>query len=314
MVFRQGLFGATGFVMGLHCASLVRPPRRPGPNQYVQPYNYQEAADALAFFQNATAAEFRQARNRFATDTDAGFDRLNTFPRARFPERRGRGNWPAVMQGAVDRSTADAGVTPQTPRRERPQCRPGSPAPGSRERPFTFDDEEDEEDDVFGTDSRGRRTSPPRASGGDSTRQIRSASSREIHFSLDENGRTGGLSTQKRPESFPLAQGIRDLQQSSRPIFNSSSAHWIHRKGQHRLPKDLRGRVKKNGEARGGGMNMVSGKPPSGLLDTYRYGFRHNPLLSPHIPPLDKNRPLNLNLRLNRNLYSLKSPQPSTVG
>ncbi|RYP50845.1 hypothetical protein DL769_010897 [Monosporascus sp. CRB-8-3] len=90
------------------------PPWRPGPNQYTQPYNYQEAADALRFFQNATKADLNQARARFATVTRKytvdGLEEVYTFPRAWYPERRVTGGWGAVIEGASDRSVADAGA------------------------------------------------------------------------------------------------------------------------------------------------------------------------------------------------------------
>ncbi|RYO92085.1 hypothetical protein DL762_001820 [Monosporascus cannonballus] len=48
--------------------------------------------------------------------------------------------------------------------------------------------------------------------------------------------------------SAPLGKRIKNLQRFSRPIFNSGSATWTHRKSKHRLPKKLRGGVKKTGQ------------------------------------------------------------------
>ncbi|RYP22944.1 hypothetical protein DL765_001402 [Monosporascus sp. GIB2] len=119
--------------MGVHCASfecgfstIAKPPWRPDANQYVRPYSYQEAADALVFFQNATAAELRNAHNTSVLSTAPLLMPVPVPNALLVPLRR-----PRVASSHSAR-----------------------PTPGSREWPFTFDEEDDEEDDVFETDSR----------------------------------------------------------------------------------------------------------------------------------------------------------------
>ncbi|RYP44573.1 hypothetical protein DL768_008969 [Monosporascus sp. mg162] len=45
--------------------------------------------------------------------------------------------------------------------------------------------------------------------------------------------------------SAPIGKRIKGLQRSNRPIFNSGSTPWIHKKSKHRIPKKLRRKAKK---------------------------------------------------------------------